>query len=556
MNIEIGQRFKTDTKTVTFSDMKEFEKVVWDRGQNVHNDEDQARASGLSQPIASGQQQMAFLHELLEDAFGDAWRYGGSIKTRWIRPVRDGDRITPHAEVASVGGAGERWQRVSLEVWCSNQGGERTAVGTAQVHVPRIERTSNTRRALNGQNNPPSKGALADLRVLELTHAWAGPYCGMMLGDLGAEVIKVEAPLQDPESRGGFPYVGGESVPFMMLHRNKKSLTVDLKTDEGKQIFYDLAASSDVVIQNFRPGVVQKLGVSYEELREVNPALIYASISGFGTWGPYADHAGVNMIAQAASGLTATTMGDGRPPIPLGTALCDIVAAMWAGYGVVAALRERELTGRGQHIDSSLVEAGLSLMMGPMATDVFASESARSYGRTDGNAPSGFFEAADGVYVAVFASYPALWTKFIKAVDMEHLNDEDRFAARDARSTHADALHDVLRQVFKTRPSGEWVDLLERAGVPVAPVEGVGRVLNKPYVQDRGSVVNVDHPTAGVVPLLRLPVRLSETPAKVVRAAPLLGEHTDAVLRSIGLGDKLESLRSAGIIGAQVSHQT
>ncbi|MGZ5702238.1 MAG: CaiB/BaiF CoA transferase family protein, partial [Burkholderiales bacterium] len=202
-------------------------------------------------------------------------------------------------------------------------------------------------------------GALEGVRVLELTHAWAGPYCAMMLGDMGAEVIKIENPRQKTEARGGYPYVANESVIFMMLHRNKKSVTLDLKTSTGREIFLDLVKTADVVIQNFRPGLMKKLRLTYEDLKKINPAIVYASLSGYGNTGPKADWPGVNMIALAECGLAATTISGDNPPVPLGYALCDVVASMWASHGILSAYIRRLKIGKGQEVDMSLLEAGL-----------------------------------------------------------------------------------------------------------------------------------------------------------------------------------------------------
>jgi crotonobetainyl-CoA:carnitine CoA-transferase CaiB-like acyl-CoA transferase len=371
----------------------------------------------------------------------------------------------------------------------------------------------------------------------------------MMLADMGAEVIKLESPRQEPEARGGSPYVGGESVIFMMLHRNKKSLTLDLKSPEGKKIFLELLATVDIVIQNFRPGVMERLGLGYKVLKAANPALIYATLSGYGTTGPKAKLPGVNMIALAESGLAATTIHDGRAPVPLGYALCDVVASMWASHGILSAYIHRLKTGEGQEVDMSLLEAGVSLMFSPVAMHDHAKGdwSGRS-SRTDGNAPSGFFLTSDGTYFTVFGSYPALWERFMKAMGLEHLADDPRFASRAERTSHASELHQIIGEIFLTKPTAHWVKLLVDAGVPAAPVATVGQMMVDEQVVARDMIVEQQHPTAGKLRVVGVPVKLSATPGQVRTPAPALGEHTAEVLGKLGYADDLERLKQQAVI--------
>jgi len=392
-------------------------------------------------------------------------------------------------------------------------------------------------------------GALEGVRVIELTHAWAGPYCGMMLGDMGAEVIKIENPRQKTEARGGYPYVANESVIFMMLHRNKKSVTLDLKNPAGREIFLDLVRTADVVIQNFRPGLMKKLRLTYDDLKEINPALVYASLSGYGNTGPKADFPGVNMIALAESGLASTTISGDSPPVPLGYALCDVVASMWASTGILSAYIHRLKTGKGQEVDMSLLEAGLSLMVSPVAQHYHVKgDWVAQTGRTDSNAPSGFFRCADGFYLTVFASYPALWDRFVKVMKLEHLTADARFATRDARTVNAQALHDIIEPMYETKPVDYWVELLVNAGVPAAPVNPVGRVIQDEQVIAREMIVTQMHPTAGEIHVVGVPVKLSETPGSIRTPAPLLGEHTDEVISALGHGARLAELRQNAVI--------
>jgi crotonobetainyl-CoA:carnitine CoA-transferase CaiB-like acyl-CoA transferase len=390
---------------------------------------------------------------------------------------------------------------------------------------------------------------LEGVRVIELTHAWAGPFCGMMLGDMGAEVIKIENPRQKTEARGGYPYVAGESVIFMMIHRNKKSVTLDLKQPAGKEIFLDLVRTADVLIQNFRPGLMEKMGLTYDKLKDINPALVYASLSGYGNTGPKADFPGVNMIALAESGLASTTIYDDNPPVPLGYALCDVVASMWASHGILSAYIRRLKTGKGQEVDTSLVEAGVSLMVSPVAQHYHVKgNSVAQTSRNDSNAPSGFFLCSDGTFLTVFASYPALWDRFVEAMGLQHLAQEPRFATRDQRTVNAGSLHEILAKMFIEKPTDYWVELLVTAGVPASPVNSVGRMVADKQIVARDMIVEQDHPTAGKIRVVGVPVKLSDTPGGVRTPAPLLGQHTAEVIGGLGYRDKLETLKREGVI--------
>ncbi len=389
---------------------------------------------------------------------------------------------------------------------------------------------------------------LEGMRVIELTHAWAGPLCGMMLADMGAEVIKVEAPDQDSESRGGSPYLAGESVIFMMTHRNKKSVTLNLKDDRGYDLFLDLVRESDVLLQNMRPGTLERLKLGYDDLKAVNPGLIYTSVSGFGRAGPDAGLAGVDQIAVAVTGLAATTMADATAlPGTLGVPVCDITAAMWACHGTLCAYILRQKTGMGQQVDASLLEAGLSLMINPTAQH-FHSPGYTGL-KTSYNGASDFLLAADGKYVSVFASYPALWERFVKTVQDDSLAEDPRFTTRESRTKRAKELREALAEVFIKQPAHYWVTLLRKAGVPVSYVNTIGEALRDPQVQATGMLEQQVHPVAGAVHLLGVAVKLSATPGRIRTPAPLLGEHTAEVLTKLNVPqERLDELRSAAVI--------
>lgn len=397
---------------------------------------------------------------------------------------------------------------------------------------------------------------LEGVRVVELTLAWAGPLCGMMLADMGAEVIKVEAPDQKTEARGGFPYTGGESVIFMMTHRNKKSVTLDIKSAKGKAVFLDLIRTADVLVQNMRPGSLKRLGLGYEDLKAINPRLIYTSVSGYGRKGPDESRAGVDQVAIAATGLAATTMADAvTTPVALGTPVCDYMAAMWACHGTLCAYIARGKTGAGQAVDASLLEAGLSLMIGPTAMH-FHHPGYTGY-QTWINGPSEFILAGDNRYVSVFASYPALWERFKNALQRPEISDNPLFKTRDQRTKNVVELRRVVRAIFAEQPAQHWIDLLSTAGVPVSLVNTIGETLEHPQVEALGIVKSYDHPTAGPIRLLGVPVTLSETPGGIRTSAPLLGEHTAQVLEQLGISAaELRELQADSVISLPPSVKT
>lgn len=389
---------------------------------------------------------------------------------------------------------------------------------------------------------------LQGMKVIELTHAWAGPLCGMMLADMGAEVIKLEAPDQDTESRGGSPYAAGESVIFMMTHRNKKSVTINLKDLRGYELFLDLIRDADVLLQNMRPGTMDRLKLGYKDLKEINPRLIYTSVSGFGKQGPDAGLAGVDQIAVAVSGLAATTMVNATAvPGTIGVPVCDITAAMWACHGTLCAYIWQQKTGRGQQVDTSLLEAGLSLMINPTA-QLFHKPGYTGL-KTAYNGASEFLLASDNKYVSIFASYPALWDKFVKALNIESLEKDPRFTTRELRTTNAKQLYETLASIFATKPSAYWVSLLRKAGVPASMVNTIGEALDDPQVKATGMLHEQEHPTAGLIRMLGVPVKLSVTPGRIRTPAPLLGANTAEVLGELSVVEgKLDELRSASVI--------
>ncbi|HJX10588.1 MAG TPA: CoA transferase [Candidatus Binatia bacterium] len=388
--------------------------------------------------------------------------------------------------------------------------------------------------------NEVNKGPLAGIRVLDLTRVLAGPYCTMFLGDLGAEVVKVEQPGVGDDTRGwGPPFAGGESAYFLCINRNKKSITVDLKSNEGVALIRQLANHADVLIENFRPGAMDRLGLGDNELRAANPKLIYASLSGFGADGPMSDVPGYDLIVQAWGGLMSITgMPDGEPT-KVGVAIIDLVAGLMLGKAITAALFAREKHGVGQKIDTSLLEAEVAALINAGSNYLIGGKVPGRWGNAHPTiVPYQSFQTADGFLVLGVAS-ETIWRRFCPAIGRAELAADTRFAKNAHRVENRAALIAILADLFRTRDTATWLGLLNDAEVPCAPVQTIDQVFNAPQVRHREMLVTVDHPTAGTVPMAGIPVKFSATPASVRLPPPLLGQHTEEVLASwLGMGDK------------------
>jgi crotonobetainyl-CoA:carnitine CoA-transferase CaiB-like acyl-CoA transferase len=385
-----------------------------------------------------------------------------------------------------------------------------------------------------------NKGALAGIRVLDLTRVLAGPYCTMFLGDLGAEVVKVEQPGVGDDTRGwGPPFSGGESAYFLCINRNKKSITIDLKSKEGVALIRQLSERADVLIENFRPGAMDRLGLGEKELRAANPKLIYASLSGFGADGPMSDVPGYDLIVQAWGGLMSITgMPDGEPT-KVGVAIIDLVAGLMLGKAIAAALFAREKHGVGQKIDTSLLEAEVAALINAGSNYLIGGKVPGRWGNAHPTiVPYQSFPTADGFLVLGVAS-ETIWRRFCPAIGRTELADDARFAKNANRVENRAALISILAELFRTRDTATWLGLLNDAEVPCAPVQTIDQVFNAPQVRHREMLVTVDHPTAGTVSMAGIPVKFSATPASVRLPPPLLGQHTEEVLASwLGMGDK------------------
>jgi crotonobetainyl-CoA:carnitine CoA-transferase CaiB-like acyl-CoA transferase len=379
---------------------------------------------------------------------------------------------------------------------------------------------------------------LDDLFVFDLSRVLSGPYCSMYLGDFGARVIKLEHPDGGDDTRGfGPPFVGGESTYFMSINRNKESLAIDFKHESGRALARQLAARADVLLENFRPGALAKLGLDYAQLRELNPKLIYCSISGFGHTGvaDWVRRPGYDLAIQGMGGLASLTGAADGPPYKVGTSIADMVAGLYALVGILVALHARARTGRGQHVDVSMLDGQISLLTYHagihFATGAVPS---RRGNRHPSITPYETFAAGDG-FVNIAVGNDAQWRAFCAAVgdELAAAAGDERFATNAARVHHRDALEAILAPLIARRPVADWLALCDAAGIPCGPIHTVAEALAHPQVVAREMIVPLDHPTAGPIRVTGVPVRLSDTPGQVRTPPPTLGQHTRTILRDV-----------------------
>jgi glutaryl-CoA transferase len=394
-------------------------------------------------------------------------------------------------------------------------------------------------------------GPLEGVRVLDLTRVVAGPYCAMFLGDLGADVVKVEQPGTGDDTRGwGPPFAGGESAYYLCINRNKRSLTLDFKSKRAVELLRQLVKVADVVIENFRPGTMERFGLAEADLRKLNPRLIYASLTGFGADGPMSDWPGYDLIVQAWGGLMSITGTPDGEPVKVGVAIIDLVAGLMLGKAITAALFAREKIGIGQRIDTSLLEAEVASLINVGSNYLVGGKIPARWGNAHPNiVPYQNFKTADG-YLVIGVASEVIWKRFCQALGRDDLAANERFANNSKRVENRAELVALLSDMFLQRDNEAWFKLLNEAEVPCALVQTVDQVFQAPQVLHRDMLIEVEHPTAGNVRMAGIPVKFSVTPASVRRPPPLLGEHNGEILKNwLGMStEAIDELKREKII--------
>jgi len=395
-------------------------------------------------------------------------------------------------------------------------------------------------------------GPLNGVRILDLTWVLSGPFATMVLSDLGAEVIKIERPKVGDIARGNGPYVNGVSTYFLSLNRGKKSVVLNLASQQGKDIFLKLVRHADVVVENFVPGTMKKLGLDYETLKEHNPRLIYAACSGFGQTGPYATKPALDIIIQSMGGIVSTTGEPGRPPVKPGVSLGDITAGLFLSISILAALQERHSSGLGQMIDISMLDCQLALMENAFVRYLATGEIPGPLGtRHPVSTPFQIFPTKDSyIAVATMGGAQDQWPVFCSLIGRLDIIDDDRFQTGWLRTQNYAMLEPILNDAMKTRTTGEWLAEFEAVSIPCGPVNSVAQAAADPQVAARDMIINVHHPSSGSIRVVNTPVKLSRTPCKVEDGAPELGEHTGKVLKELlGFSEQeITQLRENGAI--------
>jgi len=404
-------------------------------------------------------------------------------------------------------------------------------------------RASKSSRTLTG-------GPLSGIRVIDLTRVLAGPFAAMSLGDMGAEVIKIEEPGRGDDTRGWPPFVEGEATYFLSVNRNKKSVTLNLKPAEGQEVLRRLIAKSDVVLENFRPGTMERLGFGYDQLATDNPRLIYCSISGFGESGPEFNRPGYDLIVQGESGVMDLTGFPDGPPVKVGNSIGDLVAGMAATQGVTLALYARARTSRGQKVEIGMLDVMASLLT--YQAGLYWNAGGRPTRRGNQHpsiVPYEVFQAQDA-YLTLGVANNSLWERACRAIGREDLTRDPRFDTEANRVTNRAALIPILNETFGARPAADWLARLEEHGVPAGRIKTVAEVCESPHLKARGMTVSLAHPKAGSITVMGVPIRLRETPGAAVLPPPLLGEHTDEILTRLLRypKSKIDALRTAGVI--------
>jgi len=381
---------------------------------------------------------------------------------------------------------------------------------------------------------------LSGMRVLDISQVMAGPFACMLLGDLGADVIKIEPPGSGDQTRGsmGFKMKGADSLGFLNMNRNKRSVTLNLKSEAGRAVLLRMARDADVLIENYRPGAMKRLGLGYEDLKQVNPRLVYTSISGFGQNGPWADRPGFDLMAQAMSGVMSVTGYPGGPPVKAGVPVADIGCALFAIYATLSAYIGAKSTGQGQYVDAALFDAAMAFSVWDICDYWGTGKPPEPLGTSNKmTAPYQAMEASDGYFV-MGANNQKLWQLLCKVMRREELLADDRFSTISLRLGNRPALQEELEKTFRQHPKDYWVELLLANGIPAGPILSYPEAFGSEHAQARNMRMEIDHPVEGKVPNIGFPVKLSGTPQQLRRHPPLLGEHNGEVLAELGIGDE------------------
>lgn len=375
---------------------------------------------------------------------------------------------------------------------------------------------------------------LDNIVVLDLSRVLAGPYCTMILADFGAEVIKVEIPGKGDDSRQFGPFVKGESAYFMSINRGKKSITVNLKEKEGQDIIRNLAAKVDVIIENFRPGTMEKFSLGYEDLKKINPKIIYTSSSGFGHTGPYKCKPAYDIIIQGMGGLMSITGPEDGKPTRVGASIADIISGVFSAMGTLFALLSREKTGVGQKVDVSMLDCMFAMLENAGIRFQYNHEIPHPIGnRHPSITPFDTFMSADG-YIIIAIGNDHLWEKFCKITGLESLITDPRFKTNQDRTINEKFMKEILNRVLKYKTTEKWIELLEKEGIPCGPLDTIDKVLKNPQILAREMLINVPHPVIGADAMITgIPIKLSETPGKIEKCSPALGEHTRIIFKEM-----------------------
>lgn len=392
-------------------------------------------------------------------------------------------------------------------------------------------------------------GALSDIKVLDLTRVLAGPYATMLLADLGAEIIKIEQPEKGDDSRAFGPYKNGESAYFMSINRNKESITLNLKAPEGKEILKELVKQVDILVENFRPGTMEKLGLGYDVLKEINPRLIYASSTGYGQTGPYSQRPAYDAVVQAMGGIMSITGQPDGVPTRVGTSIGDITAGLFCAAGILAALHERERSGVGQMVDVAMLDCQVAILENAISRFEFTGEIPHPIGNRHPSIVP--FEPFDTLTTPIMlaAGNDRLWVTLCGLMELD-LADDPRFKTNPLRNENYAALRPILAERFMTKTAEEWQQMFDDAGIPCGPINTVDKVVTNEQVVAREMILEVEHPTAGTTRIPGIPIKLSRTPGEIRLPAPVLGAETEKILtRCLNLTpEQIAALREKQVI--------